>query len=53
MVQDDSIAVLVDGYSEVVVNVMQCYGPPVEVVALLTDVGRPRTMTTNSTGNRL
>ena len=46
----DSIAVLEDGYSEVVVNVM---APQVEVAALLADVGRPRMMTTNSTGDRL
>ena len=49
----DSIAVLEDGYSEVVVNVMQCYGPRVEVAALLTNVGRPRMMTMNSTGEHL
>ena len=49
----DSIAVLEDGYSEVVVNVMQCYGPRVEVAALLANVGRPHTMTTNSTGDCL
>ena len=49
----DSIAVLEDGYSKVVVNVMQCYGPRVEVAALLAEVGKPRMMTTNSTGDRL
>ena len=49
----DSIVVLEDGYSEVIVHVMQCYGPRVEAAALLADVGRPRMMTTNSTGDRL
>ena len=42
----DSIAVLEDGYSEVVMNAR------VEVAALLADVGRPHMMTTNSTGDR-
>ena len=46
----DSITVLEDGYSEVVVNVMT---PCVEVAALLADVGRPHMMTTNSTGDHL
>ena len=41
----DSIVVLEDGYSEVVVNVM--------ALSLLADVGRPHMMTTNSTGDRL
>ena len=49
MTDSKLIAVLEDGYSEVVVNVMalelKC--------ALLADVGRPRMMTTNSTGDRL
>ena len=44
----DSIAVLAT--SE---GVMNSYGPRVEVAALLADVGRPRMMTTNSTGDRL
>ena len=46
----DSIAVLEDGHQR---RRRECYGPRVEVAALIADVGRPRMMTTNSTGDRL